>query len=327
MNLIIEQEGIGKLQVGTTIPKELQKHIIDATLPVSLTGEGFKALFQQFIGKGFRVWFSRYWMATTTVLKATGDIPTLELRISLSNTIKGSWDKIIQPELSEYYYQFGFVPHVVTRAMFDGEAEYQTFDIHFDLSFLEDLGLDYATFQRFMEKIASDEPAELYPKPRRCTPLMVEAIQGILKNTYSAQGKEFLLQNSVENILLAALEDVDKAETILPELTAPQHEALHRVKELIEENVPVYLGNKILCQKTMLNLFVLSFGFKRLFGVKPYEYYSLLRMQKGKLLLQQGDSINSVAVELEFETPRAFGKAFKDRFGITPKEYQLGFRR
>lgn len=324
-NLMIVQEGIGTLELLWEVPEELARFVLQSASPVGLIGEGFKALFQRLSGKGFVVWFSRYWMKAPTVLRATSHQPALELRISLRNQIRGTWDKIMQPELPAYHYQFSFVPYVVTRAKFEGGKEYETFDIHFDLSFLERIGIDYKTFQRFIEQVLKDEPAELSPGPRRCPPLMAEAIQAILHNNYSTKGKQWLLQNNVENILLAALEDVDRTETILPELTATQREALQEVKRLIEENIPYYLGNKQLCRKTYLNLFVLNFGFKRLFGVNPYKYYNLLRMELGKELLRKGESINSVAAELNFETPRAFGKAFKTMFGMTPKEYRAGF--
>jgi AraC-like DNA-binding protein len=325
--LTIEQEGIGKLQLLHEIPKDLNPFVLETALPVSLLGEGFKALFQKLSGKGFVVWFSRYWMHSSTVLRATDHEPALELRISLRNEIKGTWDKITAPQLPAYHYQISFVPFVVTRATFEAVTEYETFDIHFELSFLEQIGLDYKQFQLFINQVLNDQPAELSPAPRRCPPLMTEAIHSVLYNNYSTVGKARLLQTSVENILLAALEDADRIEMILPELTTQQREALQEVKRLIEESFPKYPGNRQLCKKTCLNLFLLNFGFKRLFVVNPYKYYTLLRMEKGKELLCKGESVNSVAAELEFESPRAFGKAFKTMFGMTPKEYRAGFRK
>lgn len=326
-NLLIVQEGIGTLELLHEVPEELARFVLQSASPVGLVGEGFKALFQRLNGKGFVVWFSRYWMHKHTILRATGHEPALELRISLRNRIRGTWDKIFQAELPAAHYQLSFVPFVVTRAQFEAGQEYETFDIHFDLAFLESIGIDYKTFERFIEQVLKDQPAELSPVPRRCPPLMSEAVQAILHNNYSAKGRERLLRNNVENILLAALEDVDREEAMLPELTIVQREALQEVKRLIEANVPSYPGNKQLCRKTCLNLFVLNFGFKRLFGVNPYKYYNMLRMEKGKELLRQGESINSVAAELDFEAPRSFGKAFKEMFGMTPKEYRAGFRK
>lgn len=92
----------------------------------------------------------------------------MELRISLRNQIAGSWELIRQPELLEMYYQFSFVPHVQTRAVFDSSTQYETFDIHFGLSFLSELGIDYRLLDRFVQKILKERPTDLTPKPRRC---------------------------------------------------------------------------------------------------------------------------------------------------------------
>ncbi|ANH81690.1 hypothetical protein A8C56_12470 [Niabella ginsenosidivorans] len=247
--------------------------------------------------------------------------------IALRNKIKGTWDKVLQPELPAFYYQFSFVPHIATRACFDAGVEYETFDIHFELSYLEELGIDYKAFERFIEQVQKDRPTDLSPEPRRCPALMLEAVQAILRNNYSEKGKAWLLQNNVENILLAALEDVDRLETILPDLSETQTNALYEVKRLIDEAFPYYPGNKELCRKTYLNFFTLNFGFKRLFGATPYKYYNVLRMQLAKELLLRGEQVSSVAAEVDFLSPRAFARAFKEIYKMTPTEYRAKYRK
>lgn len=326
-DLTIVQEGVGVLELLTSVPEELARYVLKTATPVGLMGEGFKALFQRLAGKGFTIWISRYWMTSSTVLLATGHIPALELRIALRNKIKGTWDNILQPELPALYYQFSFVPHISTRACFEAGIEYETFDIHFELDYLKELGIDYKAFQLFMEQVLKDRPTDLSPAPRRCPALMLEAVQAILRNNYSEKGKAWLLQNNVENILLAALEDVDRLETILPDLTEAQVDALYEVKRLIDENLPYYPGNKQLCQKTQLNFFTLNFGFKRKFGTTPYKYYNNLRMQLSKELLLRGEPISSVAAEVDFLSPRAFARAFRELFDMTPTEYRSKYRK
>ena len=306
------------------IPLDLKQFLIADTIALSLIGFHFKALFQAFPGNGFIVWFSRYQANRSTALRAKGEMSTLELRISLRGCIQGAWDKMVHAALPAFFYQFCFVPYVSTRAVFDANVVYETFDIHFELAFLESLGLDYQRFVIFLQEVAGGQAFELTPVPRRCTPLMNEAVQAVLNNNYSAQGRSRLLQHSVESILLAALEDMDGSVKMLTELSESQVNALYVVKALIEENMPAYLGNTRLCKKATLNLFTLNFGFKRLFGMNPYKYYQALRMDRAKILLQQHMAVSSIAYELNYETPRAFGKAFKEWFGMTPREWRKG---
>ncbi|MGC4233247.1 MAG: AraC family transcriptional regulator [Niabella sp.] len=326
-SLTIVQEGVGVLELLTSVPEELARYVLKTAMPVGLMGEGFKALFQRLAGKGFTIWISRYWMTNSTVLLATGHEPALELRIALRNKIKGTWEDVRQPELPALYYQMSFVPHIATRACFDADVDYETFDIHFELDYLKELGIDYKVFQLFIEQVLKDQPTDLSPTPRRCPALMLEAVQAILRNHYSEQGKAWLLQNNVENILLAALEDVDRLETILPDLSEAQIDALYEVKRLIDESLPYYPGNKKLCQQSYLNFFTLNFGFKRQFGTTPYKYYNHLRMQLSKDLLLRGEPISSVAAEVDFLSPRAFARAFKEMYSMSPTEYRATYRK
>jgi AraC-like DNA-binding protein len=324
MNLEITQEGKGEIEIFQYIPPDIKNFLIRSANPLAIRGEKFKALFQEFKGEGFSAWYSRYWMDSPVVLKARGGIPILELRITLRNIIRGKWEKIINPELPVYHFQMGFVPYVVTRAIFEGK-EYETFDIHFELSFLQEIGIDYKTLARFLNLVYKEKPAELSKYSHPCSNIMIEAVNGILYNSYSPAGKAHLLRNNVTNILIAALEEVGKEEIENLPLSPADIEALHHVRELIEEYCPVYLGNDELIKKVkgVLNAFKLSFGFKRLFGVGPYEYYLERRFILAKDLLRKGNKVITVANELEYESDTAFIKAFRKRFRLTPKQFQL----
>ncbi|MEJ0080919.1 MAG: AraC family transcriptional regulator [Puia sp.] len=153
---------------------------------------------------------------------------------------------------------------------------------------------------------------------------MIRSVREILNNSYSSQGKATLLRNNVENILIAALEQVGKEELGKLILSPADKEALTHVKELIEKHCPIYLGNDVLVAKAYpkLNAFKLSYGFKQMFNINPYDYYLLLRLNKGQELLEAGETVTSVANELEYESATTFIRAFKKRFGTTPKQYQ-----
>jgi hypothetical protein len=324
MNIELEQEGKGQIEIFQSVPKEFQKHLIAPAIPVAVKGVHFRALMQEFRGEGFSAWFSHYWTEAPTIVRARAGIPVLELRIALKNIIRGKWEKIANAELPINCFQMGFVPYIITRAMFDGPLEYQTFDIHFELSFLKEIGIDYKTLDQFLKKVYKDEPAELSLHHHACSSFMLEAIDNILYNSYSPPGKERTLRNNVTNILIAALEKVGKDELGKLLLSKADIEALYHVKELIEKSCPLYLSNDVLVSKAhpQLNAFKLSYGFKRLFGINPYDYYLQLRFMLGKKLLREGNTVAAVAYELEYDSSTTFIKEFRKRFGQTPKYFQ-----
>ncbi len=150
----------------------MRKYVYEQSTPVGIAGDHFKALFQEFKGDGFCAWHNSYWMTRPVVLKAKGSESILELRIALRGMIRGTWDKIKIAALPVHHFQMGFTPHVLTRAIFDLTDVYETFDIHFELEYLESLGFNYKQLDQFINRIKRDNQAELSNSPHHCTPRM-----------------------------------------------------------------------------------------------------------------------------------------------------------
>jgi AraC-like DNA-binding protein len=248
-------------------------------------------------------------------------MPVLELRIAWENQVEGTWDKIVQPSLKPHFFSLSFTPHVLTRAVFAGQQQYATFDIHFDLSFLASLGFDYATLDLFLQQVQKDQPAELSAIPHPCPGEMVDAVQAILNNSYSLKARPHLLEYKVKEILLSALEAIGRSELqLLPFALQPRDiEALHQAKAFIREQLPDWPSPGAICRATGLNELKLKIGFKHLFQLTPYEYYIELKMQEAKRLLLEGkESIVSIAYLSGYDHPSSFCREFKKAFGYTP---------
>lgn len=324
MILEIHDGNGNRIEILSKIPNDLKPYVLPYANPFAIKGDTFKALMLEFKGDGFAAWYSRYWMSDYTILKARGATPVLELRLSLKGSIKGTWDKVTDPLLPVHYFQMSFVPYIITKAIFEHAMEYHTFDIHFELSFLQEIGIDYDTLQRFIHKVVHEEPAAISDYPHRCSPLMIDEVNNILYNSFTKAGKERLVKNCVTNILIAALEEVGKQEMETLPLSKDDVEALYYVRSLIEQHVPIYLGNDVLVSKARpaLNAFKLSYGFKRLFQISPKEYYLQIRFRLAKEMLREGQSVSAVAAKLYYESPSTFIKEFRKRFGYTPGFYQ-----
>ncbi|WP_164852241.1 helix-turn-helix domain-containing protein [Rheinheimera riviphila] len=62
----------------------------------------------------------------------------------------------------------------------------------------------------------------------------------------------------------------------------------------------------------------------RIYQSSPAEYLQEFRLQRAKALLQQGQTLQSVAYGCGFSSDQYFSKCFKKRFGITPAMLQKG---
>ena len=63
-------------------------------------------------------------------------------------------------------------------------------------------------------------------------------------------------------------------------------------------------------------------SFSKQLGISPKAYLNNVRIEKSKLLLQQGHTIIDVALQLGFNDQSHFHKTFKNYCAMTPKQYQ-----
>ncbi len=99
-------------------------------------------------------------------------------------------------------------------------------------------------------------------------------------------------------------------------MTLAKIKDLQRARHFIDDSMPQYPGGCKLAQYAHTNLSDFNRGFKRLFGLAPFQYFCEQRMMKAKELLGSRMTVGEVALELDYSSSRAFGKAFKRRFGF-----------
>jgi len=61
---------------------------------------------------------------------------------------------------------------------------------------------------------------------------------------------------------------------------------------------------------------------KNVFDIAPIEYLRRFRLEKAKLLLDEGKSVNYAAIEVGFTSQSYFGRCFKAQFGVSPRDYK-----
>ena len=67
--------------------------------------------------------------------------------------------------------------------------------------------------------------------------------------------------------------------------------------------------------------------FRRATGMAPMEYVHTLRLEEAKHLLESGDApVEAVAQEVGYEDAAFFGRLFRRKVGITPRQYRKRFR-
>lgn len=84
----------------------------------------------------------------------------------------------------------------------------------------------------------------------------------------------------------------------------------------------------VLSEKFSYNYSYLSNMFKKCTGDTILNYYQTRRLDAAKLLLNEGKvKVNHVAEMLKYSSLYSFSKAFKNKFGISPKHYAMQQRK
>jgi AraC-like DNA-binding protein len=102
--------------------------------------------------------------------------------------------------------------------------------------------------------------------------------------------------------------------------------ALQRVKEYLEAHSSerVCLGDLAIVAE--MSAFHLIRQFRRYYGVPPYRYLELVRVERAKLMLRSGARISQIAFAAGFSDQSHLTRQFKRVLGVTPGSYARSYR-
>ncbi|SEG17967.1 helix-turn-helix transcriptional regulator [Marinobacterium lutimaris] len=99
--------------------------------------------------------------------------------------------------------------------------------------------------------------------------------------------------------------------------------SLHRVCELLADNLSANLSLDDLCQEAALNRYQLIRLFRKHYGQPPHAYQIDQRIKKARALLRDRNArLDDVALQLGFADQSHFHRHFKQRLAMTPGTYQ-----
>lgn len=98
---------------------------------------------------------------------------------------------------------------------------------------------------------------------------------------------------------------------------------IQKIKNLAEKEYMHDIGLDYVAGKVNLAPAYVSYIFKKETGKTLIKYLTEIKMEKAKLLLEEGDmKINQIAKACGYENPSYFNRAFKNYYGLTPKQFK-----
>jgi AraC family transcriptional regulator len=102
------------------------------------------------------------------------------------------------------------------------------------------------------------------------------------------------------------------------------HARMRRVLDHIDRHLDGDLDLETVSGVAAFSKFHFHRQFKATFGVSLHRYVQLARMKRAskRLAIAQGNSVTDIALDAGYETPDAFARAFRQRFGQSPSSFR-----
>ena len=122
-------------------------------------------------------------------------------------------------------------------------------------------------------------------------------------------------------LLLTQIKRATDAQTTNP-LKAEQPELLDRITTYVEEHYSGTITIGDLAKNFFVSSSTISHLFRQKLGVSLYRYVTQRRLIAAKTLIEKGLQLENVAVQTGFADYSGFYRAFKQTFGISPRQYR-----
>lgn len=165
-----------------------------------------------------------------------------------------------------------------------------------------------------------------YERDRSIQPLMNSVIRQILQCPYQGMVKRAYLESKTIELIALVLDhesSIQRGESNRGPLKPEQIERIYYARELLLKDLSNPPTLEQLAHQVGLNDFLLKQGFHQVFESTVFGQLQTHRLEMAKSLLAEQDiNVSKVARLIGYVRPSSFSKAFKQRFGLTPKEYQ-----
>jgi len=175
-------------------------------------------------------------------------------------------------------------------------------------------------------KVCLDLEIDQNPLDREGQPLFrknSELIKSeIEKITVAALGKsnnkEFLIDLYVQEMTYKLLSCIGSRIITHGKLNDPVSKAIEIMKAGIEKNIDI----SEIARSLRMSPPLFSMRFKKITGLSPNAYYTNIKLNEARKLLKN-KSVTEVSFDLGYENISHFIRLFSDKFGETPKQYQM----
>jgi AraC family transcriptional regulator len=209
----------------------------------------------------------------------------------------------------------------------DAAQPVETYCAFFQSGFVEQVGQDMrsslqssldAPFReapplRFQSRLHLDTRGLILPQLWSVTERCIRQLQP------SSFEEEFLM---LSRMLLSLQDEIAAQIARVPAAKASTREELFRrlqvAREYLHGNADRSISLEEVSREACVSRYHLHRAFKQVIGQTPHAYLTTLRLARAHALLQSGEAVTNVAMQVGFSSLSAFTRVFRDHYGYPP---------
>ncbi|AFZ60762.1 helix-turn-helix transcriptional regulator [Anabaena cylindrica FACHB-243] len=230
-------------------------------------------------------------------------------------------------EESHGYNYLYCLPNVLEYEEWRAEEQIQLVMIYADINYFRLFNSDYESLPEILRQmIKVGEPTQFHQCLGKNTMAMEQVLQQILHCPYQGIIRQMYLEAKALELLILQFTNWTETphQSAAAKLRKDDIERLDAAKDILMRtmnNPPTLLE---LARQVGLNERKLKQGFRQVFGTTVFGYLQDYRLQQAQQLLKKRDmSIARVATTIGYTNPEAFSVAFRRKFAVGPKAYQM----
>ncbi|MEL4894895.1 AraC family transcriptional regulator [Crocosphaera sp. Alani8] len=170
-----------------------------------------------------------------------------------------------------------------------------------------------------------------YKRVGQTSPMMNALLQQILQCPYKGLTKRMYLESKAIELMALLIEEetnIHQSETQATLLDLDYRDRIHYAQEILIKNLTNPPSLMELARQVGMCDYSLKQGFKEVFNTTVFGYLRDRRLERAKeLLLEPCMTIAQVGRTVGYDSHSSFTTAFKKKFGVSPKAYQISVRK
>jgi AraC-like DNA-binding protein len=204
------------------------------------------------------------------------------------------------------------------------QQDYRAVDIHIDRPILQALlAVAAEPLPAVLKAAMANEPCPEPGAPVGLTPPMEAALDQMLCCPFHGITRTLFLEAKSLELISLFIDAAQESPPLPAALSREDRDRIHEAQQILHGNLQTPPSLTALARQVGLNDRKLKEGFRQLYGTTVFGYLAQQRLERACHLLADQHPIATVSYAIGYASPTAFSGAFRRRFGMSPKAYQM----